>query len=136
MITVAIVAILAAVALPSYTSYVLRGQLPEAMTYLSDYRVKMEQYYQDNRSYGTAACADGTGAPAWNTFAPAGAKYFSFSCALGADTQSYALTATGIGARTTGYVYGFASVNSAKSTTRFAGAAVNKACWAAQAGDC
>jgi type IV pilus assembly protein PilE len=110
------------------------------MTYLSDYGVKMEQYYQDNRNYGTggagAACADGAGAPSWNTFAPAGAKFFNFTCVLGADNQSYVLTATGSGNRTTGYDYQFSSVNSAKSTIKFNGSVVAKACWATQASDC
>ena len=53
MITVAIVAILGSIALPAYFDYVRRGQLPEAFSNLADYRVKMEQYYQDNRNYGT-----------------------------------------------------------------------------------
>ena len=43
MIVVAIVAILATIAMPSYRDYLRRGQVPEAMTYLSDYRVKLEQ---------------------------------------------------------------------------------------------
>ena len=55
MIVIAVVAILAAVALPAYGDYLRRGQLPEAFTNLADLRVKMEQYYQDNRSYGAAA---------------------------------------------------------------------------------
>ena len=54
MIVVAIVAILAAVALPAYGDYVRRGQLPEAFSGMADLRVKLEQYYQDNRSYGTS----------------------------------------------------------------------------------
>jgi type IV pilus assembly protein PilE len=138
MIVVAIVAILARVALPSYAEYVLRGQLPEAFSYLSDYQLKMEQFYQDNRNYGTAggtACATGTNAPAWNTFSPTGARYFTFSCSLGGDNQSYTVTATGGGGRTTGYVY---TVNSGgvKATTKFAGATVAKSCWASRATDC
>lgn len=58
MVAVAIVAILAGTALPAYTDYVRRGQLPDAFSALADYRVKMEQYYQDRRNYGTAACTD------------------------------------------------------------------------------
>ena len=41
MIVIAVVAICAAVALPSYGDYLRRSQLPEAFTFLSDYRVKM-----------------------------------------------------------------------------------------------
>ena len=69
MIVVAIVAILTAIALPSYKDYIRRGRLPEAFNALADYRTKMEQYYQDNRNYGSAAskCADSTTASSWNT---------------------------------------------------------------------
>ena len=92
MITVAIVAILSSIALPAYFDYVRRGQLPEAFSNLSDYRVKLEQYYQDNRNYGAAACADVAGAPTWANFQPAGAKYFGFGCAR---SQSAGVTAAG-----------------------------------------
>lgn len=140
MIVVAIVAILAAVALPSYTNYLRRGQLQEAFTYLSDYRVKMEQYYQDNRSYGTGAsgtaCANATGAPTWANFAAPGARYFTFSCVLGADNQSYLLTATGSSGRAVGYNYRYASAGNVKSTILFAGAASTRTCWASTASDC
>ncbi|QRF60962.1 prepilin-type N-terminal cleavage/methylation domain-containing protein [Variovorax paradoxus] len=51
MITVAIVAILAAIALPSYRDYVLRGRLVDATNGLSVLRADMERYFQDNRTY-------------------------------------------------------------------------------------
>ena len=51
MVTVAIIAILAAIAIPSYTDYVRRGRITEAISTLTGFRVRMEQYYQDNRSY-------------------------------------------------------------------------------------
>lgn len=73
MITVAIVAILASVALPSYRDYVIRGRLSEATSTLADLRVKLEQYYQDNRTY-VGACVAGTTAPLPN------GQFFSFSC--------------------------------------------------------
>ena len=43
MIAVAIVAILAAIALPSYSDYIKRAKLVEAQNALADFRVKMEQ---------------------------------------------------------------------------------------------
>ena len=51
MIVVAIIAILAAIAIPSYRDYILRGQLVEASNALSAHRVNMERYFQDNRTY-------------------------------------------------------------------------------------
>jgi len=59
MITVAIVAILAAVAMPAYSDYIKTGRLPQATNNLSSMRAKLEQYFQDNRTY-VGACAAGT----------------------------------------------------------------------------
>ena len=57
MITVAIVAILAAVAIPSYTSYITRSKIQEATTTLLAMRTKMEQYFQDHRLSWRSASA-------------------------------------------------------------------------------
>jgi len=62
MVTVAIVAILAAVALPNYTAYLARGKITEATTNLLAVKTKLEQFYQDNRTF-VGACANGTTAP-------------------------------------------------------------------------
>jgi type IV pilus assembly protein PilE len=136
MIAVAIVAILAAVAMPSYQSYIRRGQLSEAFTTLSDMRVKMEQWYQDNKFYGAAAAT--TACPTLSSYAafPVAGKYFTITCAGGAaPSQTYTLTATGSGGLTTGYDY---TVNQAgtKGTANFAGAASTAACWLSKAGGC
>lgn len=141
MIVVAIIGILASIAYPSYQNYVRRGVVQEAFGALSDYRVKMEQYYQDYRGYGAAGgviCANGTGAPSWNTFAPAGAKYFTFSCALGSatDNQTYTLTATGSSGVGVGNVFTLTSGN-IKGTTKFMNQTVSgKACWLARGDEC
>jgi len=89
MITVAIVAILAAVAIPSYTDYITRSKIQEATSSLLAMRIKMEQYFQDQRTY-IGACAAGTVAPL-----PAGLKYFTVGCSNQAAT-TYTVTATGI----------------------------------------
>jgi type IV pilus assembly protein PilE len=92
MITVAVIAILAAVALPNYIDYVTRSKLVEAKTNLADMRTRLEQYFLDNRKY-PANCADyASGPPPANTiYKPASIKNFQISCAL-ADT-SYVITA-------------------------------------------
>ena len=90
MITVAIIAILAAIAIPSYAEYIRRGRITEAVAALSGMRVKMEQYFQDNRTY-VNACAAGTVAPP-----PANSANFAYTCpVLGAT--AYTITATGQG---------------------------------------
>jgi type IV pilus assembly protein PilE len=50
MIVIAIIAILAGVAMPSYVDYLRRGRIPDATATLSTLQVKMEQWFQDNRS--------------------------------------------------------------------------------------
>lgn len=57
MITVAIVAILTAVAYPSYRNYVLRGQIVNATTGLAAVSANMERYFQDNRTYVGGPCS-------------------------------------------------------------------------------
>ena len=51
MVTVAIVAILASIAYPSYRDYVLRSRIVDATNGLSTMRANMERYFQDNRTY-------------------------------------------------------------------------------------
>lgn len=143
MIVVAVVAILSAVALPAYTDYLRRGLLPEAFTNLADLRVKMEQYYQDNRNYGNTGgtvCANtAINPPSWNTFAPAGARYFSYGCVLtgstGTGNQSYTLTATGSSGRAVGHTYTITQDN-VQSTTVFKGGSVTKPCWLVKGSEC
>ena len=60
MVTVGIVAILAAVALPAYRDHVMRGRISEATSNLATMRVRLEQFYQDNRTYEDA-CEEETG---------------------------------------------------------------------------
>jgi type IV pilus assembly protein PilE len=90
MITIAIIAILAAVAIPSYSEYVRRGRITEAVSALSGMRVKMEQYFQDNRTY-VGACVGGTVAPL-----PANTTNFTYACPAPTAT-AYTITATGQG---------------------------------------
>ncbi|HEY0914119.1 MAG TPA: type IV pilin protein [Solimonas sp.] len=88
MITVGIVAILAAIAIPAYSTYATRGRIPEATVGLGARQVDMEQYFQDNRKYASAApaCTD-----------DGESKFFTFSCTGITDT-TFTLVATGKGA--------------------------------------
>lgn len=138
MVTVAIIGILASVALPSYNDYIRRGQIPEAFTYLSEYRIKMEQYYQDNRNYGAPAgtvCATDATASTWNGFSPGEGKFFTYACLTSNAGQAYTITATGSAGRAVGHVY---TVNQAgsKTTTLFKGDAVATTCWLTKSSTC
>ena len=85
MIVLVVIAILTAIALPSYTKYVIRGKVPDATGTLATKRVQMEQWFQDNRSY--------TGAPAC-TADTTTSRNFNFSCTVLTAT-TYTLQAAG-----------------------------------------
>lgn len=94
MIVVAIVAILATIALPAYTGYVQRARVADAVSVLADMEVRMEQYFQDNRTY-VGACT----VPPAQSLAPlpAATDTFAFNCSnLAANT--YQIQAVGSGA--------------------------------------
>lgn len=86
MITVAIVAILAAVALPNYRDYVIRGRLVDATNALSGTRARMEQFYQDNRTYVGGPCTTAQTV-----------KAFTLACTGAPTALAYTISATGSG---------------------------------------
>lgn len=90
MIVVAIVAILASVAIPSYTDYIRRGKIQEGASALLAQRVKMEQFFQDNRQYTNA----GAIVSPCNT--PPSLKYFVVNCPT-LTVNTYTIQAAGIG---------------------------------------
>jgi type IV pilus assembly protein PilE len=105
MVTVAIIAILAAIALPSYNDYVTRSRLTEGASALSDLRVRMEQFYQDHRAYGTGtSCGLDGAANQIIAFPPPGLSYFTASCTLTNAAQAYEIRAEGAGPLA-GFVY-------------------------------
>ena len=97
MITVVIIGVLAAIAIPSYQDYVRRGYVVDATNGLATMRANMERYFQDNRTYkkvGTIV------PPCQNTDAKTRTfGNFVVSCAGDTDTgdTSFLLTATGSG---------------------------------------
>lgn len=121
MIVVAIIGILAGVAYPAYTDYIRRGALPEAFSGLSNAQVRMEQSYQDNRTYGTGTTCG---------FVPAATKYFTFTC-VAASTTAFTIRATGQGSAA-GHIYTVNQAN-ARVTETFKGTSVSSGvgltCW-------
>ncbi|MDB5839954.1 MAG: type 4 pilin N-terminal cleavage/methylation protein, partial [Herminiimonas sp.] len=149
MVTVVIIGILAAVVIPSYRDHIRRGTLPQAFATLSDMRVKLEQFYQSNRRYGTVGptvgpivpCAnDGTGPKIDFTAASAPTSgRFTYSCRLTGTTafpdQAYELMAVGSTGPAVGHIFTLDS-NNVRSTTMFKGDVVSRQCWLVVGGEC
>jgi len=127
MIVVAIIAILTSIAVPAYNGYVLRAKISEAASALAATRVKMEQYFQDQRNYSggggiTPPCQAGSVAPLPT------AKYFTFACTnLGATT--YTVTATGkAGTNMAGFAYTIDQAGTKTSTLPVSSGWIDQGC--------
>lgn len=109
LVVVAIIGILATQAIPAYQDYVKRAKAAEATSTLADLRVKMEQYYQDNRTYAdvgtfTAPCT-------------APGKYFTYSCTGTRNASVYTISAApATGQGMTGFAFTIDQTNSKTST--------------------
>lgn len=125
MVAMAIAAILAAVALPSYTSHVQRSKVPPALDGLSSYAVRMEQRFQDVGNYTNAgACA---------VAVPTVAN-FTVTCVISGGGTGFTATATGTGSMA-GYAY---TINhqGTRTTTAHPKGTPPAACWSTRGGSC
>jgi len=138
MVTVAIVAILTAIALPMYADYVIRGKLVAGTNSLAALRVQMEQYYQDNRQYTSVStsivspCLAATVASTSNTFVVG----CTAASSVLTDT-TYVLTATGSGP-TEGAIYTVDQGNNMSTLhlpTAWGSVPANHGCWLMRKGD-
>ncbi len=84
LVALAIIGILAAVALPAYQDYAMRGKLIQATTALTDARIKYEQFFQDNQTYVGADAA----------YCPNDTTLFTYVCAP-PTPLTYLITAVG-----------------------------------------
>lgn len=134
MIVVVIIGALAAIGIPSYNNYIVRARISEAVSGLSDMRLKMEQYFQDNRTYA-GACTGGI------TALPTNTKYFDFSCTTTCGGNTTSLTATAYVVRAcgkdqmTGFEYTVNEANARTTTiTNVDGWTANATCWVVKQG--
>lgn len=130
LIAVAVIGLLTAIAIPQYNGYVMRSRISQATSGLSDMAVRMEQYFQDNRTY-VGACAAGTVAPL-----PANTTSFTFTCpAATLLPGSYEVIATGTGSMA-GFTYSIRQ-NGRDTTSVPAGwSGANGGCWVTNKGGC
>lgn len=125
MIAVAIVAILVAIALPSYTAYLQRSRVPPALDALSALATRLEQRFQDTGSYANGTACGAT--------IPA-AENFALTCVLANGGQGFTATATGSGP-VSGYRY---TINhqGVRVTTAHPKGQPSANCWSMKGGVC
>ena len=96
MVLVAVLGILAAISIPNYSRYITRGHLVEAGNALAEHRTRMEQFYQDNKTYAKAgSCGQAV---------PTNVDSFGIACVIATGGQAFTATATGAG-NAAGLVY-------------------------------
>jgi type IV pilus assembly protein PilE len=94
MIVVVVVGILAAVAFPSYESYMVKSNRAAAQAFMMDVENRQKQYLLDARSYATDLATLGMAAPADVS------DFYTVSLAVSAAPPAFTVTATPIaGAR-------------------------------------
>ncbi len=98
MVVIVIVAILAAIAIPGYSSQIRKSRRTEARNALLDAAAREERFYATNNYYTVTSSDLGYGAGAWPI--NVGSNYYSLSatCTGGGNTPctDYTLTATAI----------------------------------------
>ncbi len=126
MITVAVVGILAAIAIPAYNQYVLRGYVHAAQAAMIAQAASIGQYAQDNQKY-PASCVS-----------PLTLNNFALSCVSDntASPPTYTITATGSGPAA-GFSFTLDQDGTKHTTGVPSGWTLTSSCWVSNtAGDC
>jgi type IV pilus assembly protein PilE len=137
MIVVVIIGVLAAIAYPSYTEYVLRSGRTEGMSLLSDAAARQERFYVQNHAYITSnsdlaklnlgRTTSGEGDDDADTVVSSTGKYQLTVSAIDGD-GGYTLTATPQGAQANDSKCGNLTLNAA-GTRGASGSAGATECW-------
>ncbi len=135
MVTVAIIGILSSIAIPAYSDYVRRGYIVDATNALSSMRARLEQHYQDNRSYTTV------GTFTTPCVASSTVGRFTITCSATAAnstvtppiTDGYTITATGIAnGPVDGFVYTLDQTGLQSTTSPWGN---STSCWITRRGE-
>ena len=119
MITVAIIGILSAIAVPTYGSYVMRARLTDAYAGLGGVQPAAEQHWSNTNSYAGLGAVAGA--------LPANTANFDFRVDSATDT-AYVVSATGKNA-TAQFIFTI-DQNGQRATTRApSGWATSTTCW-------
>lgn len=94
MIVVAVIAILASIAIPSYREYVVRGHRADAKAQMMDIANREQQFLFANRSYANKATLEANG----YSLPSAVAEHYSWNVVVGAGAApTFVITFTPIG---------------------------------------
>lgn len=93
MVVLAIVAILASIALPSYKYFVITSRARAASTDLVGLAMEMEAIYKNQLQYPTNAAGTVALTSNFSGWAPSESNYFNYT--VTSDSASYTLTASG-----------------------------------------
>ena len=122
MIVIAIIGILAAIAIPNYTEYVMKSRIQQALAPLGAGQTQMEQFFQDNQTY-VGGCAQVAGK----------GNSESFTIACEATATTFTITATGSGSMT-GFKYTIDQDGAKTSKLGARWGSTSSACWVSSKG--
>jgi type IV pilus assembly protein PilE len=94
VVVVAIAAILATIALPNYSEYILRSNRSSAQAFISDIASRQSQFFLDRRTYATTVAALNMAAPT-----EVAARYDVAIAVNAGPPLTYTVTATPTGAQ-------------------------------------
>jgi type IV pilus assembly protein PilE len=123
MAVVIIIAILAAIAYPSYRDYILRGKITEAFSSLSELRLRAEKWFADNRTYvGFSTTING-------------ARYFAYTCPTITAT-AFTCQADGVASQgMSGFQYTINESNVRQTVSVPSGWNTSTTCWITKKGE-
>ncbi|GEM_PF-331675 len=111
MITLVIVAILAGIALPSYTSYITKSKIRTAQADLVALSLNLENHFQRQLTYPTSTTSNTAETKALFTgWTPAQASDFSYTLSTATST-TYTVTATGTSSNLSGCTISLTNLN-------------------------
>lgn len=115
MITVAIIGILTAIAVPQYRDYVTRARLADGFSALATVQPAAEQFWSNGRTF---VAMDRL---------PANSTNFTYALTT-ATVSAYTVTATGIG-KVAGFVYTIDQTGARATTASPTGWGTSTSCW-------
>jgi type IV pilus assembly protein PilE len=130
MVTVAVVGILSAIALPSYTQYVQKGRRVDAKNAVQDLALREERFFSTNNHYSKSATDLGFTVFPVDVNA-SGTSYYSLDVSMPDSADSFKVTATPKDSQTADACYAYNIDNLGVQTNTDAANApiTTQSCW-------